>query len=1019
MPNRASVRRVFAIVLASALAACENRLGDAPASPLNLFDGLEAAQLSGLAGMLVEGPPHSAEKTLLSVDFDDERFGDLEPFGGFDTPADAARDAVAFIATGGRPATGRAVQIRGPVDHGASLRTPPIPVSTARTYRLTYRTASNGVPRQKDAEVGGATIILYRLDAKQARRAEALLGDPASEQRFRLPRGPESFSVPKRDGTRPWVTVSDRFRIDQDASHMVISFDLSRSKDDRGPHRASGEISYDDIVLTEFSGWTPEPFQQHGTSEPHPLKTALELAHSEPIQARDLRYAIHAPAPSRLEFAIDVPEAASLAFGYGLTPAAHERARGAHLGFEVVAATAEGERVSLFRANPAADSERRSRWRDAEIELDRFAGKRITLSLITSGRTLERIGLAAFERLPEAGMVWSEPIVYSRRNPGKTIVLVVLDTVAARHTSLHGYSRPTTPFLSEMGRRGVTFRRALSPSPWTLPSFASLFTGVSPFQHRAGEAADSNPIGKRPLEPDYVTLAENLRAASWETRAWINNPYLTRMFGLEQGFSRYIDYATRSRENASEPAIEDILRYLSRTHSHDRFLFVHLMDPHAPYSPNPAFRARFSTKSPEGEIRGRKGYELFKSVVLQQIELDADEQAAYRELYDAILSYTDAQVGRIFEALDTSECSQRCMLIVTADHGEEFWEHGTYEHGHTLYDELLHVPLVVYAPGKQAGKEVVEAVSLTDVAQTVLDYAGLDVLTEASATSLLPYLDGGVAGVDGEAASGDRAFVASNLLYGAQRYAVERSGHKYIYNSRGTGKGSPRAPRPTPTHELYDLSVDPRESHNIFTDRAELGLALHEELARHLLPALAGSYVIFFDAGEGENAAQIELSGALSVEDTATWDRKVRDLLWPGSDGSEPDFSFGARSHRRKHLLEFTLKAPRALLAFQIEGESPVQADLRVTGYRVPTTRVSLGRDTDTPEGLSFEIPDAPGDRLSAGEFVERYLEAPRLEQPHLVIARIGGTSRSEIESLGGSRANDIQEQLEALGYVE
>jgi arylsulfatase A-like enzyme len=804
--------------------------------------------------------------------------------------------------------------------------------------------------------------------------------------------------------------VSDRFWIEQDATHMVISFDLSRPLDDRSSHEAVGEIWFDDIQLSATHESIPRRYARAEGSG-HPLELELELPSPLHRGAREMRKALHAPAPSVLSFPVEVPEQGVLSVGYALTPAAHTRAEENPVSFEVELVTSEGERITLYRdARPWAGSDA-SAWHDAEVELDRFAGTQVVLNLVTRGRPAPP-GAPTLERLPEAGMVWSEPLLTSRAGAGRTAVLVVFDTVSARHTSLHGYERPTTPRLQALAERGVAFERALSPSPWTLPAFASLLTGLEPAEHRAGQPADGHPNGRRSLGPAFVTVAEQLRQAGWETLAWINNPYLMRAYGLDQGFSVYVDYGTRSSENASQEAVSDVVRQLSASRGHDRFFFVHLMDPHGPYLPNPSFERRFLERTGDGVIRSQRDFELFRSVVMHQMDLTSEERAAYREPYDAVLAYADSQLGRIVEAFRSNEAPSRSLLIATADHGEEFWEHGTYEHGHTLYGELLRVPLVVRAPGLAVeGQRVSEPVSLRDVAPTLLEFAGLEPPGNGSASSLLPKLSG--AGTPSP-----RALHASGLLYGIDRYAIEREGYKYIYNASGSGSGSPRSPRPEWSHELYDLARDPDETSNRFREELGRGLSLHDELAAYVAHTLSGAYLVQLDSGRTQEKLGGEWTGTLSVGSGARWKRRVWDFIWPHADGRPGTLSLAHQKRGDRSVIRFSVAADRALLGFRLEGsDAPVNAQLELDGRPLPMESIVLGRDGSHPDAGTFPVPGGPGDRVPAAEFVSRVLEGPRDAQPRVRLLRLLDPLDSDV---GDGEADErLEQQLRALGYLE
>jgi len=987
--------------------------GSDSAPPLNLYDDLDAAQLGGLAARLVAEPPATQERTILRLASETETVGALIPFHGFGAEANTAEgDAAESTDEFETENDNESLHLSGDGSSGVSARSLPIPISPNAVYRLRYHVATRGVRKQRGAVHGGVSLLLYRLNGRESSRAHDLLSDANFERKARVTAKTESFWVPSYAGNQPRTAVEDEFWIDEAATHMVLSFDLSRSKDDRSKHRSDGEIWFDEIELVERRAPLAQRLRiSDDDASEHPLRVRVELRSDVTPRTTDTRDAIYAPAPSTLEFSVDVPSEPVLSFGYGLAPPAEAHASGASVWFEVSATGPAGESVSLFRAPQPPSRRGGPFWRDVILPLDHFAGKRIALRFTTSGRPESDDDQAALERFPEAGMLWSYPQLSSRRPVGRTVVLLAIDTVSATHITRSGELGGVTPGIARIAERGVRYRRAVSAAPWTLPSFASMFTGVDPFRHRAGERAEINKSKRRPLARGFDTLAERLREDGWETIAWINNPYLTKTFGLDQGFSRFVDYGTRSAENASQGASDDVIQELWKPRAHDRFLFVHLMDPHAPYLPNAEFRKRLLGSEDAGAIEGKREMDLFKDVLYNRIDLTPEQQTTYRGLHDAVLGYADSQISRIFEAFRAFEAAGRSLLIVTADHGEEFWEHDTYEHGHTLYDELLAVPLVLYAPGSRgAGSEISDTVSLQDVTPTVLDFAGLEALSEGDAISLLPQL----AGVPPPS---DRALVASNLLYGAERLAIYRGPLKYIYNSRGSGSGSGRAPLPSAIHEFYDLAADPAESTNSGDRDGTRMQALHEELARRFAPRLAGDYLVYYQAPATGPIAP--LRGSIRVGGEAAWDHHVHDLLWPG-DGQQGSLSIRFERKPDGEIAHFELEAPRALLGFSIaRGSGPVSLSLTLGDEPVPAAAIEIGTNGSHPEEDAFPIPDDPLDQLSAKQFVERHLMEPAGPSLRVVATKLRALPSLEASASGDDLPADVRRQLEALGYLE
>ena len=1011
--RRPNLARWVAGLLASlGVAACNPASdGSDSAPPLNLFDELDDARFDGLAAQLVDEPPSVRERTVLRLDSESEAIGTLVPFGGFGGGAnpderDAADATVGFEIESGR------LHLSGAGSSGVSARSHPIPISPNAVYRLRYHVATRGIKRSNDIEYGGASLLLYQLNSRESSRAHELLTNPDFERRARIKESPSSFWVTPYAGNQPRTAVEDEFWIDEAATHVVLSFDLSRSKDDRSPHRAEGEIWFDDIELVERQASLAQRLKALDAGAlDHPLAVRVELRGDVTPRTTEIREAIYAPAPSTLEFSVDVPAEPVLSFGYGLAPAAEAHASGTRVWFEVSAIGPDGDPVSLFRAPQPPHRRDGPHWGDVSVPLDRFAGERIALRFTTQGRSEPGDASAALERFPEAGMLWSYPQLSSRRPVGRTVVLVAIDTLSATRVTPPGESGGATPGIARIAERGVSYRRAVSTSSWTLPSFASMFTGFDAFRHRAGEQAKINKPGKRPLASGFDTLAERLRENGWETIAWINNPYLTQTFGLDQGFSRFVDYGTRTAENASQGASDDVVEELWKPRAHDRFLFVHFMDPHGPYLPNADYRKRLLGDEDAGKIAGRREMDLYRDVLSGRLDLTPEQQAAYRGLHEAAIAYADAQISRIVEAFRTFEAPGRSLLVIAADHGEEFWEHGTYEHGHTLYDELLAVPFVLYAPGSRgAGTEIPGAVSLQDVTPTVLDFAGLESPDEGGAISLLPQLAG-------EPPPTDRVLVASNLLYGAERLAISRGPLKYIYNSRGSGTGSPRSPRPSSIHEFYDLSADPAESTDRYAGDDERIQALHGELARRFAPRLAGDFAVYYEAPpEARNA---RLRGEIRVGGGATWDHRVHDLLWPGGDRQG---SLSLRFERRPdgEIAHFELEAPRAVLGFSIgQGNGPVSVSLTLGDEPVPGDAIEIGANGSHPEESPFPIPTDPLDQLSAERFGERHLAEPTGQSLRVVVAKLRTLPDLEASASGEDLSADMRRQLEALGYLE
>jgi arylsulfatase A-like enzyme/predicted Zn-dependent protease len=362
------------------------------------------------------------------------------------------------------------------------------------------------------------------------------------------------------------------------------------------------------------------------------------------------------------------------------------------------------------------------------------------------------------------------------------VVLISVDTLRADHVGCYGASRAHTPTLDAVARRGVRFDAAVSPAPLTLPSHATLLTGLDPPQHGVRD----NSVFS--LAEEIPTLAERFREAGFATAAFVGAMVLDRRHGLARGFDVYGDRMGVQRsgkanlpypERRAEAVVDEALAWMA-TGPERFFLWVHLYDPHVPYQPPPGFRAAFPDSPYDGEI-----------------------------------AYADAQLARLLAALERSGPGDRTLLVVTSDHGESLGEHGFTTHGYSIYEATQRVPLLMRGPGLPAGRVVTEPVGLTDIAPTLLEVAGLDPLATTSGEALDRVIAGDMGGRVAYMET-----LAPQLQFGwSPLRGVRTRRHRYV-----------RAPRP----ELYDLGEDPRESRNLAGSLpdlvAELDGALQERL---------------------------------------------------------------------------------------------------------------------------------------------------------------------------------------------
>jgi arylsulfatase A-like enzyme len=321
------------------------------------------------------------------------------------------------------------------------------------------------------------------------------------------------------------------------------------------------------------------------------------------------------------------------------------------------------------------------------------------------------------------------------------VVLIILDTVRAANLGLYGYHRATTPELEEWAESGVVFDRAYATAPWTLPSHASIFTGRYPFEVQTGVT--------RPLDDAFPTLAEVLSNRGYVTAGFVANLlYTTPMSGLHRGFARYqahrVSFAEVARSSwlsetlvraarrvAGQPAplpkddrhvTKEFLDWLDRRDGRPFFAFLNYFGAHEPYAPPEPFRSRFG-EGPEDPW----GTSLIPWHGVDGSSTSQRLRDQWVDRYDGAISYVDHQLGLIRDGLSASGLLDNTVVVITADHGETWGEHGLLGHMNALYLPLLHVPLVVAFPRHvDPGTRIEEPVTLRDLPATILDLAGLD-----------------------------------------------------------------------------------------------------------------------------------------------------------------------------------------------------------------------------------------------------------------------------------------------------
>lgn len=403
-----------------------------------------------------------------------------------------------------------------------------------------------------------------------------------------------------------------------------------------------------------------------------------------------------------------------------------------------------------------------------------------------------------------------------------SVIVVSLDTLRADHLSCYGYGRETSPVLDGFAREALRFEDASSQASGTLPSHLSIFTSLEPTQFRISrdDGLNGDQMHTRLRLPDAVTtVAEVLRDQGYATAAFTDGGFVAGRFGLDQGFEIFDE--SNGSERGLRRTIQSVAAYLQVRGSDPGaekplFLFVHTYDAHAPYRAPAPFGRWFSKASYE-DLQRSLGFEPTpENLSLHRSSLTPSDVEEVRALYDNGVRAVDAAMDELFGLLRRSGLYEDSLLIVLSDHGEEFLEHGDFNHGRTVYQELVHVPLLMRLPQGRGGGRVVPApVPLLDVAPTILDVCGAPVPEQFEGRSLLSWLD-----AESGAASNARRtlyFESPNVARGVN--GLRAGPWKVIHNGRD---------RET---ELYDLRSDPGEHDDLAGKSPDVRGALVAELS--------------------------------------------------------------------------------------------------------------------------------------------------------------------------------------------
>ena len=409
----------------------------------------------------------------------------------------------------------------------------------------------------------------------------------------------------------------------------------------------------------------------------------------------------------------------------------------------------------------------------------------------------------------------SEAAIYGRRAAGAAraataderpnLVVIVVDTLRKDRVGAYGYARETTPRLDALAKRAVRYDAWYSTSSWTTPATASLLTSLYPTRLQIRNEGSK-------LQERFVTLPEILRKHGYQTGGVVSNTLVSARWGFGEGFESFDDSAAPgdTRSITSPAVTEKALRFLEARDGRPFFLFLHYFDPHSDYMAHaePAQPGGLAPRSYHGPLEPGIGIPALRKLAASR-GLGPEDLHFVSDLYDGEIEFTDRFVGQVLERLQQLGLFDDTLIVFTSDHGEEFLDHGNFGHARTLFDELIHVPMLIKFPGQTEGRVSARRFGHVDLLPTILDGLGIAADPELSGVSVLA----------SERSSADAARpVFSETDRRKHVRAVVWKDFKLVLDVQSD------------RYRLFDLAKDPGETRDVLAEHAATAAQMRDEL---------------------------------------------------------------------------------------------------------------------------------------------------------------------------------------------
>ncbi len=531
------------------------------------------------------------------------------------------------------------------------------------------------------------------------------------------------------------------------------------------------------------------------------------------------RQALAVSRPTRVSFHAVVPANGKLGFGVGFD------GQGSAQG-QVRVIPEGGQPIDAWKGAVTGS------YQDHVVDLAAHANNVVRIDFEATGSGAGRVAFAE----PKILIPVQRPM--ERTREAKNVVVLLIDTLRAdKMKPWNPRSRVQTPTIDRLAGEGTVFELAHSPENWTKPSVASVLTGLYPITHGARQS--ESVLGQGAL-----MISEHMKSNGFTTGSFLANGYVSDRFGFAQGWDHYTNYIREGKNTDASNVFTEAGNWIEQNKDRRFFAYIQTIDPHVPYDPPDEYLRMYDAREYTGPVAARMTPDLLEKAKRNPPAVTFTDRDVERleALHDGEISQHDHELGKFIERLSRLGIWDDTLLVITSDHGEEFRDHGSWGHGHSVYEELLHVPLLFRMPGViPEGRRVKQAVGTLSIPATVTDLAKVPAMPNLEGPSLVPYIDGNIAPRPPVAFSD---FMDDRRVITAGRYKMIVRGNLTV--------------------SMFDIEADPRE-------RTQLDMSARPIAARYCRILLgqflrATNRAQWLEAVQGRGA-QVD-SAASELDDT-------------------------------------------------------------------------------------------------------------------------------------------------------